>query len=553
MGTTISPYLVLSPFPVRTTISNPLFHRTHHFYTNPLSLSLPKPYLRGSTAVARFGFKPGLFPDPDSNAIAELLGRAESILYTLADAAVSSSDTVSSTTKQSNDWLSGITNYMETVLKVLKDGLSTLNVPYSYGFAIILLTVLVKAVTFPLTKKQVESAMSMRSLQPQVKAIQERYAGDQERIQLETARLYKLAGINPLAGCLPTLVTIPVWIGLYRALSNVADEGLLTEGFFWIPSLAGPTTVAARQNGSGISWLFPFVDGHPPLGWSNTLAYLVLPMLLVVSQYLSVLIMQSSQPQSNDPNMKTSQAITKFLPLLIGYFSLSVPSGLSLYWFTNNILSTAQQVWLQQLGGAKNPVGTFTEDIIKEEKIQNQKSISELRVLATKTEERQEEKLTSEGPRPGERFKQLKEQEAKRRQQIEEERKKAEEAAAKATQIANEGHEREAKLLERENGAAADSVVENKENVQSVTTFHDSSNVEVVVNGGSSGQDSEEDQNMTSTFTMENEVSANSKVDGSDGQQSYENVEKETVELYSTTTAKDNKISGEDTHQARRE
>ena len=118
MGTTISPYLVLSPFPVRTTTSNPLFHRTHHFYTNPLSLSLPKPYLRGSTAVARFGFKPWLFPDPDSNAIAELLGRAESILYTLADAAVSSSDTVSTTSKQSNDWLSGITNYMETVLKV---------------------------------------------------------------------------------------------------------------------------------------------------------------------------------------------------------------------------------------------------------------------------------------------------------------------------------------------------------------------------------------------------------------------------------------------------
>jgi YidC/Oxa1 family membrane protein insertase len=89
---------------------------------------------------------------------------------------------------------------METILKVLKDGLSTVHVPYSYGFAIILLTVLVKAATFPLTKKQVESAMAMKSLTPQIKAIQERYAGDQEKIQLETARLYKLAGINPLAG-----------------------------------------------------------------------------------------------------------------------------------------------------------------------------------------------------------------------------------------------------------------------------------------------------------------------------------------------------------------
>ncbi len=53
--------------------------------------------------------------------------------------------------------------------------------------------------------------------------------------------------MNPLAGCLPTLITLPVWIGLYRALSNVADEGLLTEGFFWIPSLAGPTTLAAQK------------------------------------------------------------------------------------------------------------------------------------------------------------------------------------------------------------------------------------------------------------------------------------------------------------------
>jgi YidC/Oxa1 family membrane protein insertase len=85
----------------------------------------------------------------------------------------------------------------------------------------------------------------------------------QERIQLETARLYKQAGVNPLAGCLPTLATLPVWIGLYRALSNVANDGLLTEGFFWIPSLAGPTTIAARQNGSGVSWLFPFVVSYP--------------------------------------------------------------------------------------------------------------------------------------------------------------------------------------------------------------------------------------------------------------------------------------------------
>ena len=65
--------------------------------------------------------------------------------------------------------------------------------------------------------------------------------------QVQVAKLYQEAKVNPLAGCLPTLITLPVWIGLYRALSNVADEGLLTDGFFWIPSLAGPTSMAAQK------------------------------------------------------------------------------------------------------------------------------------------------------------------------------------------------------------------------------------------------------------------------------------------------------------------
>ncbi|KAG2708008.1 hypothetical protein I3760_05G172000 [Carya illinoinensis] len=492
MATTFSlyrPNLVLAPFPVRTATPDPLLFlpRTNdYFYHN--SLSRHKKSLRGSLAVARLGFNSGFFPDPDSveSLVGELFGRAESVLYTIADAAVSNSDTVTSTTKQSNDWLSGITFYMESVLKVLKDGLSAVHVPYAYGFAIILLTVLVKAATFPLSKKQVESAMSMRALQPQVKAIQERYAGNQEKIQVETARIYKLAGINPLAGCLPTLATIPVWIGLYRALSNVADEGLLSEGFFWIPSLAGPTTIASRQNGSGISWLFPFV--------------------------------------SNDPSMKSSQTITKLLPIMIGYFALSVPSGLSLYWFTNNILSTAQQVWLQKLGGAKISVRTTPEDIPKEDQVQIQKSVSEL--ITTKKVARQGEKLTSDGLLPGERFKQIKEQEARRRQQREE-KEKAGETVAKGTQLTNEGHEREARLLESENGAGSESVDENNP-----SNFG-------VVNGDLTGKDSEEDKIKSPVLRVEEDkVSANSK---------------EAVEVHTTTTTKDIKLPGEDIHQTRQE
>ncbi|KAK7312021.1 hypothetical protein RJT34_10563 [Clitoria ternatea] len=532
-----APNIVFAPFGNRTSSHLPHRPQSHAFSGST------RHFLRGSLSVARFGFKPGFLPEPDDaeGVIRELFERAEGLLYTIADAAVSSSDTVATTTaKQNSDWFSGITNYMESILKVLKDGLSALHVPYAYGFAIILLTVLVKAATFPLTKKQVESAMAMRTMQPQVKAIQKRYAGNPERIQLETARLYKLANINPLAGCLPTLATIPVWIGLYRALSNVADEGLLTEGFFWIPSLAGPTTIAARQNGSGISWLFPFVDGHPPLGWPDTLAYLVLPVLLVASQYISVQIMQSSQP--NDPDMKSSQALTKLLPLMIGYFALSVPSGLSLYWLTNNILSTAQQVWLQKLGGARNPLRHVQEDVVNLKDNPTQNSISEL--IPTKMEEivtkmdgdTEAEKLMSEeGPQRGDRFKQIMEQEARRRQQREEEKRKAEEAAARATKES----EMNEKIIEEGNQAEDDLNVEKSQPVASDTD----PSISGLGNGNPLSKDIEGNQNSTPTSETENDEGYAHFNDVGTNRKSSD---KEPREVLTTTTTSKKQPSAED-------
>jgi len=263
-------------------------------------------------------------------------------LYTLADASME----VVPETSQNTGWLAPIVGVLETVLKVIDNGLEAANVPYSYGFAIILLTLGVKVLTYPLSKQQVESTLAMQSLQPAIKSLQKKYAYDKERLQMETAKLYQDAGVNPLAGCLPTLATLPVWIGLYRALTNVANDGLLTEGFFWIPSLAGPSSMADNESGGGMSWLLPLTDGAPPVGWHDAAAYLVMPVLLIVSQYISQAII-SPTPKDADPATQQSTAILKFLPLMIGWFSLNVPSGLTLYWFTNNILTTAQQVYLR--------------------------------------------------------------------------------------------------------------------------------------------------------------------------------------------------------------
>ncbi len=151
--------------------------------------------------------------------------------------------------------------------------------------------------------------------------------------------------MNPLAGCLPTLATLPVFIGLYRALTNAASDGLLTEGFFWIPSLGGPSSMGDNASGRGLGWLVPLVDGAPPIGWHDAISYLVLPVLLVVSQFASQKIMQPNQNQ--DPSQASANAILKFLPFMVGWFSLNVPSGLTLYWIVNNVLTTAQTVYLR--------------------------------------------------------------------------------------------------------------------------------------------------------------------------------------------------------------
>ncbi|KAE9454664.1 hypothetical protein C3L33_13418, partial [Rhododendron williamsianum] len=491
----IAPNLLPTLFPNRTRPTNPLLHPTHN-----VGLSNQ----RRTLCASGFGHVP--FPDPDSakGLIKDLFARANGFLYPIANADVSSNSDAVTGSKQGGDWFSGVVIDMGGVLKVLKDGLSAVHVPYAYGFAIILLAVLVKVATFPLTKNQIKSTVAMRSLQPQIKVIQQRYAGDQERIQLETARLYKLAGFNPLGGCLPILATVPIWIGIYRALANVADEGLLTEGFFWIPSLAGPTAIATRQGGSAISWLFPFVDGHPLLGWPDTLAYLVLPVLLLLAQYTIVRITQSSQVM-----------------------------------FTNTVLSTAQQVWLKNSWVAENPMSKLTDTIIEEEPPLVQTPIF---LTSTTEKEPRAEMLPPQGPRPGERFRKIKEKEEKRRQQREEEKNKGEEAAVDVTQP-NGAYGKETILGQGESGNEAETSVSSHGSGDSVTGINDASGTgNHVVNGDLSMLDSKEDQKTI--LEMESSEQSSNCKDGRGDQSLHGNLDKE--EAVAAISKPDDELSGED-------
>ena len=154
------------------------------------------------------------------------------------------------------------------------------------------------------------------------------------------AEVYQINEVNPLAGCLPSLVQIPIFIGLYRAVLDLAKENKLDEPFLWLPNLEGP--VYGADPTKGLDWLFAgWVDGTPSLGWGDTIAFLTLPLFLVVSQYVSMEMMTPKDQQQQN------NIVLKLLPLMIGWFSLNVPAALSLYWVVNNIVTTATSILIR--------------------------------------------------------------------------------------------------------------------------------------------------------------------------------------------------------------
>jgi len=237
--------------------------------------------------------------------------------------------------KTDNGWFGILTGPTESLLQLIHSALVGVGVDQnSWGVSIIAMTVIIKLLTFPLTKTQLESTNKMQALQPTIKDIQAKYQSNPEVMNQKISEVYQTNEVNPLAGCLPSLVQIPIFIGLYRAVLDLAKGNQLDEAFLFLPNLEGPVYGADPTKGS--AWLFDgWTNGVPSLGWEDTIAFLILPVFLVISQFVSMELMQSKDsPQQGN-------AVLKFLPLMIGWFSLNVPAALCIYWVTNNIVTTA--------------------------------------------------------------------------------------------------------------------------------------------------------------------------------------------------------------------
>jgi YidC/Oxa1 family membrane protein insertase len=194
----------------------------------------------------------------------------------------------------------------------------------NFGLAIICLTLIVRAIMYPVAHKQFQSMAAMRKIQPKMKAIQERYKDDKPRQQQEIMKLYQTEKINPAAGCLPILIQIPVFYALYKTLL-VSVEMRHQPFVLWIKDLSAPDPLTPVN-------LFGLLHFTPPA----MLAIGVLPILVGATQYLSMKL----NPQPMDPAQAQVFAI---MPWFLVFIMAPFAAGLQLYWITNNLLTIAQQ------------------------------------------------------------------------------------------------------------------------------------------------------------------------------------------------------------------
>ena len=197
----------------------------------------------------------------------------------------------------------------------------------NFGVAIICLTMVIRGLMFPVAQKQFKSMAGMRVVQPKMKALQERYKDDKQKLQGEMLKLYKEEKVNPLAGCLPIVLQIPIFYSLYKALMLTIE--MRHQPFVgWIKDLSAPDPLTPVN-------LFGLLAFTPP----HFLALGVLPILLGVSMYLQFKL----NPAPADP---VQAQVFGIMPWVFMFIMAPFAAGLQLYWLTNNCLSIAQQKWL---------------------------------------------------------------------------------------------------------------------------------------------------------------------------------------------------------------
>lgn len=201
----------------------------------------------------------------------------------------------------------------------------------SYGLAIILFTIAVKIVLFPLTRSQMNSMWAMQELQPKIKELQERYKNKPEKAQQAIMALYKEKGVNPMAGCLPLLIQMPIIFALFSSLR-----------LFFDPKLHPPYVDLTK---AGFLWIENLGKADP----------IILPLLTVVMTFVQQYITSMATSGRIDPTQRTMLIV---MPLFIGWIARTLPAGLALYWVVYSLFSAVEMLVIRRMSGVAKGAGS---------------------------------------------------------------------------------------------------------------------------------------------------------------------------------------------------
>jgi YidC/Oxa1 family membrane protein insertase len=253
--------------------------------------------------------------------------------------------------------LQPMTNTLLWIYDILGHG------PHMFGLAIILFTILIRLITWPLNASQVKGAQAMQELQndKEWQEIQKKYAKDREKLAQEQMRVYKERGINPFASCLPTLIQFPIIIGLYQSITRALAAtplGMLQLSRSVYPFLEVQNIIPLNSH-------FLWMDlGRPESIPIFGFALPTLAIIVAITTYIQSKLTMPASTNPNDQSAAMTGMMSIYMPLLLGYFALNFASGIAVYFITSNLLGVVQYAatgranWRNLLPGALKPKTT---------------------------------------------------------------------------------------------------------------------------------------------------------------------------------------------------
>lgn len=213
---------------------------------------------------------------------------------------------------------------MEAIRGLMIDGISTFySMTGSYGWAVIMLTIVVKLILYPLSVKQFKSMRGMKKIQPKIKELQKKYKDKPEQMQKELIKVYQENKVNPLGGCLPLIIQLPIIIALFTTLRSEAFINLPGDkSFMWIANLSQPDILML---------------GELPIP--------IMAFIVGITTYLSQMVMTVDKEQ---------QKMMAFMPFMLFFISINLNSGVLLYWSVSNLLTTLQQLYMEKRAAEKS-------------------------------------------------------------------------------------------------------------------------------------------------------------------------------------------------------